>query len=293
MGLFDAASRVWDRLTESDSAWTMIAASVGVGVGLTAVEAYLSRGRVAQYIENTFRRHNPDMSQGDAREVVRGTSTRVVALAHHAVQLPVAIALLATDKTFWDHPFSHATPLSKCFMVSVAGYFLHDTWICWRDIQYDGVQMFLHGALAAMLYVGGVATSAWHFWGMVFFTWELSTPFVHLRWALHRAGQKRTPLYRRNGVALIVAFFLVRIVWGLYASAYFWRESALSLRGEVENPAGPALTQVARSFNVLLCGLNLYWFQKMIRIAAATFLGGAAQKDIDQVNQGLSEKTEE
>ena len=44
--------------------------------------------------------------------------------------------------------------------------------------------------------------------------WELSTPFVYLRWSLHNLGYAKSPLYVANGFAMLISFFLARNVFG-------------------------------------------------------------------------------
>ena len=44
--------------------------------------------------------------------------------------------------------------------------------------------------------------------------WELSTPFVYLRWFLHNLGYAKSPLYAANGFAMLISFFLARNVFG-------------------------------------------------------------------------------
>ena len=63
-----------------------------------------------------------------------------------------------------------------------------------------------------------------HFWnadgllcllaGAGFLMWELSTPFVYLRWSLHNLGYAKSPLYVANGFAMLISFFLARNVFG-------------------------------------------------------------------------------
>lgn len=45
--------------------------------------------------------------------------------------------------------------------------------------------------------------------------WELSTPFVFMRWLLHSLGRHEGRLYMANGVAMIVVFFLCRNALGV------------------------------------------------------------------------------
>lgn len=54
--------------------------------------------------------------------------------------------------------------------------------------------------------------------GAGFLLWELSTPFVHLRWLLHKSGRERARLYVVNGLVMMVVFFLCRPVWGTWLS---------------------------------------------------------------------------
>lgn len=50
--------------------------------------------------------------------------------------------------------------------------------------------------------------------GAGFLMWELSTPFVYLRWFLHNLGYAKSPLYVANGFAMLISFFLARNVFG-------------------------------------------------------------------------------
>jgi hypothetical protein len=54
--------------------------------------------------------------------------------------------------------------------------------------------------------------------GAGFLLWELSTPFVHLRWLLLKSGRDKQKLYATNGLLMMVVFFLCRPVWGTWLS---------------------------------------------------------------------------
>lgn len=74
-----------------------------------------------------------------------------------------------------------------------------------------------HSALARLNYcclrTGGGADA-----GAGFLLWELSTPFVHLRWLLHKSGRDKQRIYVVNGLLMAVVFFLCRPVWGTWLS---------------------------------------------------------------------------
>jgi len=77
--------------------------------------------------------------------------------------------------------------------------------------------------------------------------WELSTPFVFMRWLLHALGRHESRLYIANGVAMIVVFFLCRNLLGAGAARAPRRaprpRAAPALRGSLpaaRSAAGPA-----------------------------------------------------
>lgn len=65
--------------------------------------------------------------------------------------------------------------------------------------------------------------------GAGFLLWELSTPFVHLRWLLHKSGRDKKRIYVVNGLLMVVVFFLCRPVWGTWLSYKVGRSSWRSL----------------------------------------------------------------
>jgi hypothetical protein len=66
----------------------------------------------------------------------------------------------------------------------------------------------------AQQFCTGVAVGA----GAGFLLWELSTPFVHLRWLLHKSGRDKQRIYAVNGLLMAMVFFLCRPAWGTWLS---------------------------------------------------------------------------
>ena len=50
------------------------------------------------------------------------------------------------------------------------------------------------------------------FAGAAFLMWEVSTFFVHARWLLYKLGRADSRLYKANGLAMLLTFFLCRCV---------------------------------------------------------------------------------
>lgn len=99
-------------------------------------------------------------------------------------------------------------------------------------------------------------------------TSEGSTPFVNIRWLLLTLNKKTSKLYLYNGILLVIAFALVRIVtivpnWYVFFSL-------------IHTPEFHSIELKHKMVCVLSCIpldiLNLVWFNKIIKIAVKSFL---------------------
>ena len=139
-----------------------------------------------------------------------------------------------------------------------------------------------------------------NYYGIAFILYELSTPLLNIHWFLDKCNMTGSRAQLLNGIALLIAFFSCRLVWGTYQSASIyidiWRlartphhQGLLSKQGissitkglssehsEVMRFAGdrvlpPWLTVVYLGSNTLLAFLNFYWFGKMIQAGQKRF----------------------
>lgn len=113
--------------------------------------------------------------------------------------------------------------------------------------------------------------------------WELSTPFVYLRWGLYKSGRDGGALYYYNGLAMIASFFLARIVFGNYMS-YRFISDALA---EVSHPRpggdlSPGVLLAYGLGNITLDCLNLLWMYKMVHAALSFSKTGKTPDTIKQ-----------
>jgi hypothetical protein len=104
--------------------------------------------------------------------------------------------------------------------------------------------------------------------------WELSTPFVHIRWFLHAKGLGNTALYLANGLTMVFVFFCCRNVWGTWCSYYFFNATQKELDTPREGGFSSAGIWGYRIANVSLNALNALWFWKMASKAARLLAGG-------------------
>jgi hypothetical protein len=109
--------------------------------------------------------------------------------------------------------------------------------------------------------------------GAAFLMWELSTPFVHVRYLMHATGRSGSPLYIANGLTMVLVFFCCRNLWGVWCSYQFFRATQAELDAPREGGFSPAGIWGYRIANVSLNALNALWFSKMATKAAQLLLG--------------------
>ena len=64
--------------------------------------------------------------------------------------------------------------------------------------------------------------------GAAFLMWELSTPFVYMRWFLFTLGKSDSKAYIINGLLMVGTFFVARNVFGTCESLLDTRELSFS-----------------------------------------------------------------
>jgi hypothetical protein len=98
-----------------------------------------------------------------------------------------------------------------------------------------------------------------------FLLWEASTPFVIARHFLAKLKCEDSPAYTAVAGLMFITFFLSRNVWGVYASYVFVVASQQELRNPRPGGFAPVMIHLFRVANVVLNGLNVMWFTKMLR----------------------------
>jgi len=96
-----------------------------------------------------------------------------------------------------------------------AGFFIADFILCVVQLEEQGTQFVVHavaglsGCVYCLMYGEGLL------YLMLLMLFEVSTPFLHMRWWLLEYEFKDTPIYTLNGLALVFAFTLFRLVIGV------------------------------------------------------------------------------
>lgn len=212
--------------------------------------------------------------------LVSQTASRLVGSVHNVIQIPFALYLLNDELLQSDHIYAN-TPLSKVCMTITAGYFMVDLFICIWKYNDEGPLYLMHAAFSFFSFAYGVINNMLHFYGAAFIMWELSTPFVHLRWLLHKMDMNNTRFYIINGALMILTFFASRCIWGLWVSYDFWVQSMKELAHPTPDGFPAFAVHIYRLANICLTALNIYWFCKMMTKAIAVLMGSSsAEKDM-------------
>jgi hypothetical protein len=158
-------------------------------------------------------------------------------------------------ENFIDNPFFETNWYTDLLFQISIGYFVYDFIISTIYISVYGKSFFLHASLsllAAMaIYLSGVG----HSFAILFLLYEISTPFMNMRWFLANLDMKHTLAYSINGLLFMITFFLIRVVFGW---VHFLRTSYQLYY--LTDPRAAIIKPIFYLTASVLNGLNLFWF---------------------------------
>jgi len=170
----------------------------------------------------------------------------ILPLAGRSLHLPA----LAADRAFgWD-------PRVGTLFAVTGGYFMWDSIVCL--VHYEGVGFLVHGWACLTVYLNGFRP-IFAYYGPRFLLWELSTPFLNIHWMLDKTGQTGSPLQFVNGLILLATFAGARLVYGSVLSYQFYQTIF-----EARDGLSSAIFVGYLLGNLVMNGLNVYWFMRMI-----------------------------
>eukprot|EP01026_Neomeris_dumetosa_P037523 TRINITY_DN3040_c0_g1_i7.p3 TRINITY_DN3040_c0_g1~~TRINITY_DN3040_c0_g1_i7.p3 ORF type:complete len:219 (-),score=7.76 TRINITY_DN3040_c0_g1_i7:858-1514(-) len=201
------------------------------------------------------------------------------------IQIPLAFIVLSQKELAENTLYGYSLQSELLVAVS-AGFFLHDSVMCWIRLNEEGVAYLVHGISCCYLFIFLLITQVMHWYGAAFLMWELSTPFVHLRWLLYKFGMEESKIYLGTFAGMFIVFFLSRNVWGTFVQFYWLYD----VYREIMQPKGQMVSAYVLTF--LFVGgtsiglLNWYWFYKMVN---AIYNVVIRKQSITDVSQGKDE----
>ncbi|XPS92054.1 hypothetical protein M3J09_001460 [Ascochyta lentis] len=182
------------------------------------------------------------------------------------------------------------------------GYFLWDLVITVQNVRIFGVGMLFHAISALCVFALGFRPFV-NFYAPTFILYELSSPFLNIHWFCDKLNLTGSKLQLINGVLLLLTFMSCRLFWGSYQSirvfsdvwtAYhagpvtFLDSNIKSFDNATAVDAGATertdilqfadgqavplwLAFAYLASNLVLNGLNWFWFAKMIETLRKRF----------------------
>eukprot|EP00475_Leptophrys_vorax_P032662 TRINITY_DN50679_c0_g1_i2.p1 TRINITY_DN50679_c0_g1~~TRINITY_DN50679_c0_g1_i2.p1 ORF type:complete len:286 (+),score=74.46 TRINITY_DN50679_c0_g1_i2:269-1126(+) len=218
-------------------------------------------------------KHKPEVTKYD----ISLLKSECVSLVHSAVASLLSIGSLVSGFSQVAKEPVWGYDEASCFILTLTtGYLLYDTlWLLSHFKKGDG-QFMVHHLVTLALYGYACMKPFIHFEGLIFLTWEASTPFLNLRKLLiaYDLTTKFPQQCAVNDVLFVVSFFMSRIFFGWYFSYFFWMKFFINFDPKVLVVPFAARYMYLMA-NCILNGLNTYWFLKII---ARSFRGGNNQK---------------
>eukprot|EP00892_Ulva_mutabilis_P005252 jgi/Ulvmu1/3099/UM015_0139.1 len=198
---------------------------------------------------------------------------RVLNEIHNLLAVPLAIALMF-DPGLNSDTVHGSSGLARMVVLLSAGYFLVDGAVVVRNFKEHGPEPLIHAIICSTFFVYCAVKRKLLYYAPRLLFFELSTPFVHVRWFLHSIGLQKSKLYKVNGIAMVGSFFVCRILWGtklirtFLTTVHEYRKNPRC----VADPMGRTATQAV---SLMCCGmtaLNCFWFYKMLRGCFKVFI---------------------
>lgn len=197
------------------------------------------------------------------------------------------------------HGYTGASGLIQAF---AGGYFVWDLMITLQNMHIFGPGMLAHAISALFVFSLGFRPFV-NYYAPTFILYELSSPFLNIHWICDKLNMTGSKVQFYNGIILLFTFFGCRLCWGTYQSvrvfydvyrAIFSPHLALDdptfgkfSNGTVADAASIPQSDIMRfagdrdvpvwlagcylASNLVLNGLNWFWFSKMIETLRKRF----------------------
>lgn len=201
----------------------------------------------------------------EARRLCGQVAARAVGCVFLFMMFPPAFRVLRDPELAADPLYASNSNSINCIVLA-SGYFIYDVFICLMRYGENGPEFLLHGVLCSLAYGFPVLSGCLHRMGAAFLMWELSTPFLYLRWVLLKSGRGETRLMGFANAAFALTFFGCRVVYGPIMSYDFWQTT----QKELAHPKGGIPVEVIYAYYVAMVtlnSLNYYWFSQIVRTA--------------------------
>ncbi|KAJ7744963.1 TLC domain-containing protein [Mycena maculata] len=196
-------------------------------------------------------------------------AVRICSQINVIIIIPLALRCLRLPELDADRAFGW-NERSGTAQAVACGYFLWDS--IEAIVNFEDIGFVLHGLACLAIYLLSFQPFLAYYASRCLL-WEASTFFLNIHWMLDKTNRTGSTFQIVNGAFLTVTFFSVRLVYGGLTSYHFF-QTLYHGRNEIA-PTALAITGIG---NVLLQGLNWFWFSKMIAAMRKRFAPEKAGK---------------
>lgn len=219
--------------------------------------------QVMEFLVKKFSEGFKSYKACDEADKLRWCNKTISAL-HAILSSAGSITVLAMESQTWENPPSGYSPRFLPVLFMSVGYFIYDLISYLRQYIATGAKpqtsMLVHHIICVVAIQYCVAYRIGLLYCMTLLAMEITTPLLQATWMLKKAGLGNSVIFKINGIAFIVSFFIFRVVWSILqiVHLYVYRITYMVL---------PWWFSIPITVPGLLCVLNCYWFVLILRLA--------------------------
>ncbi|XP_047060350.1 TLC domain-containing protein 4-like [Lolium rigidum] len=191
-------------------------------------------------------------------------NNRGISTVHAIFITYMSVYLVFFSHLFSDHldgPITSRNSNLSNFTLGVSvGYFITDiAMIFWVYPSLGGMEYVLHHILSLISIVYSIYSGEGQLYTYMVLISEATTPGINLRWFLDTAGLKKSKAYLVNGVWMVVAWLVARILLFIYLfyHIYFHYDQVMQMK--------TFSCLLVFGVPTVLLIMNTVWFAKILR----------------------------
>lgn len=220
------------------------------------LDTIIRKTRVRRVVESHF------SSDGEDTRLPGMVAARTMGMVFITSMLPSAFRVLGDESMSKDMIHSSNEDSRRACGIA-AGYFLYDLYICVTRFEENKLEFLIHAVGCLVAYSYPVVSGNMQAFGAYFLMWELSTPFLYLRWYCIKQGKGRSRMMTLANTLFALSFLGCRLIFGPMMTIKFWKASIL----EKTRADGmhPNVIFMYRCSSLVLNGLNYFWGSMILR----------------------------
>ncbi|KAI4312504.1 hypothetical protein MLD38_037311 [Melastoma candidum] len=181
----------------------------------------------------------------------------------------IFITALSVYFVFWSNLFSdqgvglmtfRSSALSTFTLGVSVGYFLSDlAVICWFYPSLGGMEYVIHHSLSGIAVAYSMLSGEGQLYTFMVLISEVTTPEINMRWFLETAGMKKSLAYLINGVLILLAWLVARILLFGYLFYHVYLHYHQIIQMHIFGYF------LVFGVPVALAVMNLRWFSKIVK----------------------------